>query len=64
MKKDKISKEESAVIDSKTLNIIQTLGLGKNPLLERSSEMYSRPKIYKKNKIQSNASVYNVAAFR
>ena len=64
MKKDKISKEESAVIDSKTLNIIQTLGLGKNPLLENSSEMYNRPKIYEKNKIQSNASIYNVAAFR
>ncbi len=64
MKKDKISKEESAVIDSKTLNIIQALGLEKNPLLERKSRMYNRPKIHKKNKIQSNASIYNVAAFR
>ncbi len=64
MKKDKISKEESAVIDSKTLNIIQALGLEKNPLLERKSRMYNRPKIHKKNKIQSNASIYNVVAFR
>lgn len=60
MKKNKNLKEN----DSKTLNIIQSLGLGKNPLLERSSEMYNRPKIHKKNKIQSNASIYNVAAFR
>lgn len=64
MKKYETSKEASTVIDSKTLNIIQALGLGKNLLLEKSSEMYNCPKIHKKNNIQSNASVYNVAAFR
>ena len=42
MKKYKISKEESAVIDSKTLNIIQDLGFDKINLLEIKSMMYNR----------------------
>lgn len=63
MKKYKILKE-STVIDDKSLDVIQALGLEKTPLLERKTEIYNDSKLYDNAKIQGNASIYSVAAFR
>ena len=57
-------KKESTVIDGKTLDIIQALGLEKTPLLERKAKIHNDSKLYDNNRIQDNASIYSVATFR
>lgn len=57
-------KIESTVIDGKTIDIIQALGLEKTPLLERKAGVYNDSKLYDSTSIQGDASIYSVAAFR